>query len=140
MREENEITNKICAWYYLNDCPNRQQVRSGELKLPEGVNQDLIEAWLPTLNRIRKEDFALDFGTKKDKNEKTIVVASDFHIPFLDKEAFAVFLNFLYDFQPDELVLMVILTIVPLSHPIQRLESWEMRSKLVRKKNNIGSQ
>lgn len=103
MDKELELTKDIVSWYYANNCPKREDVRSNKVTLPNGVNKDLVEAWLPILNKNSKSK--IDVEKVEEVKDRTIVVASDFHIPFLDKEAFAVFLKFLYEIQPNELVL-----------------------------------
>ena len=40
-------TEELYEWYLLNGKPNREQLRLGNLKLPEGANQRLIESLLP---------------------------------------------------------------------------------------------
>ena len=104
MEKENELVTKLVSWYYANNCPKREDVRNKYVTLPDGINKDLVEAFIPILNKNSKEKPEVN-KEEKDKEEKTIVVASDFHIPFQDKEALALFISFLYEFQPDELVL-----------------------------------
>lgn len=99
-----EIVKSLVNWYYANNCPNRQAIRDKKVKLPSGVEQNLVEAFLPILNKNSKEK--INYKKQEDeKDERTIVVASDFHIPFVDKEVLALFTSFLYEFSPDELVL-----------------------------------
>lgn len=95
--------SKIVAWYYSNNRPNREAIRNGDVKVPDGFSTILVESLIPLIRQKEKEERVNN--EVEDNKEKTIVVASDFHIPFLDKEAFGVFLEFLYEFQPSELVL-----------------------------------
>lgn len=94
---------EIRRWYYLNGKPTRDRVRSGELKLPEGVGQSLVEALIPILKKESLQE--LQDCTLTTKEEKSIVITSDWHIPFEDKDALNLFLKFIKDYQPDELVL-----------------------------------
>lgn len=98
--------DKLYQWWVILGKPNREFIRSmpnEELPTSKGV----LEAYLPLFVEESR-------GTKKkpiiipnfdEKEESSIVVASDFHIPFEDKEAVRCFLNFLAEYQPDELVL-----------------------------------
>ena len=94
----------IYQWYKLNGSPNRDDIRNKRVELPEGCSQSLIESLLPYFTSL-KEKPLLIIPTEDDKEETSLVITSDWHIPFHDREALRVFLNFLYEYQPDELVL-----------------------------------
>lgn len=101
-------------------CPNRDKIREIRDNLP--VSLSLYEGLLPYFNSLKDEPLvkkeneakksnrSIDTVDKQslldqDDDAKTIVVTSDWHIPFQDKEALKLFLNFLYEYQPDELIL-----------------------------------
>lgn len=94
----------IKRWYYLNNKPTRERLRNEDVQLPEGTNLRLIESLLPTL---RKESLTQppNNSTLTTKDEKSIVITSDWHIPFEDKDALNLFIKFLKEYQPDELIL-----------------------------------
>ena len=96
---------ELKRWYFLNGKPTRDKVRNGEVSLPEGASQSLVEALIP---EFRKEADAIERNsncTLTTKEEKSIVITSDWHIPFEDKEALNLFLKFAKEYQPDELIL-----------------------------------
>lgn len=95
---------EIKKWYYLVGRPTRGELRNGNYPLPEGATRSLIEALIPYFNSESK-DTIISLPTMEEKAETTMVVASDFHIPYHDVEALRVFFNFLKEYQPDELVL-----------------------------------
>jgi len=103
-----------------NGCPNREKIREIRDSLP--VSLSLFEGLLPYFNSLKDEPLVKkENEAKKDKRSidniserslldhgersRSIVVTSDWHIPFQDKEALKLFLNFLYEYQPDELIL-----------------------------------
>ena len=94
----------IYQWYKLNGSPTRDDIRNKRVELPEGCSQSLAESLLPYFTSL-KEKPLLILPTEDDKEETSLVITSDWHIPFHDREALRVFLNFLYEYQPDELVL-----------------------------------
>ena len=95
----------IYRWYCCNGAPTREEVRNDKVALPDGVSKTLIEALLPYFNTNRKDKPLLSIPKFDDKEESSIVVASDFHIPFQDVAALRTFINFLAEYAPDELVL-----------------------------------
>ena len=95
----------IYQWWMINGCPSREEIRNGKVALPNGVTKALLEPLLPYFNSNRKDKPLLTIPEFDDKEESSIVVASDFHIPFHDEEALKVFINFLAEYAPDELVL-----------------------------------
>lgn len=98
--------NEIYKWWMVNGSPNREAIRNmRDEDFPEGVTKGLTEALLPYFNSNRKDKPLLTIPRFDDKEESSIVVASDFHIPFQDSDALRAFINFLYEYQPDELVL-----------------------------------
>ena len=98
--------NEIYKWWMVNGSPNREAIRNmSDEDFPEGVTKGLTEALLPYFNSNRKDKPLLTIPRFDDKEESSIVVASDFHIPFQDSDALRAFINFLYEYQPDELVL-----------------------------------
>ena len=96
---------EIKEWYYLNGKPTRQDVREGKVTIPPSTSKPLIEALLPYLSNSAKNNNIIVSPTIEDKAETSMVITSDWHIPFEDQEALKVFLNFLKEYQPDELVL-----------------------------------
>jgi len=99
----NEITNRITNWYYLNGKPTRSQLRDGTIPLPEGIGLNVVEAMLPILNQ--KEVLLTSRAINEGNTNKSIVVTSDWHIPFHDVKVIDTFINFLKEYQPDELIL-----------------------------------
>jgi predicted phosphodiesterase len=67
----------------------------------------LIEALLPYFVEFDKSKKLKINQPKVDtrRDERSIVVTSDWHIPFQDNEVIGVFLDFLAEYQPDELIL-----------------------------------
>lgn len=102
---ENINVDKIYQWYCLNSKPNRETLRSMDRdNLP--CSLQLLEGLLPYFTK--KGNVINTNITKEDSNtndERSIVVTSDWHIPFQDNNALAIFLDFLAEYQPDELVL-----------------------------------
>ena len=95
--------NELYDWYRLNGKPTREELRTTYRdKLPCSLS--LLESLLPYFTSL-KEKPLVSIPSKDEQDETSIVVASDFHIPFQDNEALRVFFNFLYEYQPDELVL-----------------------------------
>ena len=104
---------EIYQWWLLNGKPNRERVRGMDREtLPSHCTTSLIESLLPyfvslkdkplvSIPSIDEQEETLKDGDK----ERSIVVCSDFHIPFHDVEALRAFFNFLYEYQPDELIL-----------------------------------
>ena len=85
-----------------NGCPNREKIREIRDSLP--VSLSLYEGLLPYFNSLKDEPLVKK-ENEASKEERSIVVTSDWHVPFQDKEALKLFLNFLYEYQPDELIL-----------------------------------
>ena len=101
----NESLPDIDALYieWINSgCPNRERLREKRDSLP--VSLSLYEGLLPYFTSLRDKPLVNEIDEAK-REERSIVVTSDWHIPFQDKEALKLFLNFLYEYQPDELVL-----------------------------------
>ena len=98
--------DELYQWYCLNGKPNRSKVRSMD-NLP--CSLPLLEALLPYFNKkgnkTNTKTGANEVSYQGGGNEKSIVVTSDWHIPFQDNDALAIFLDFLAEYQPDELVL-----------------------------------
>ena len=96
---------KLYEWWVILGKPNREFIRKlPESELPE--SRSIIESLLPYFNdKSRGSKLSFNIPEFNDKEETSIVVASDFHIPFEDKEATRLFLNFISEYQPDELVL-----------------------------------
>ena len=93
----------IYRWYKINGSPTRQDVREGKVNLPEGVSKCLIESLIPYFTK--DNDKLIYIPKEDDKEEISMVITSDWHIPFHDREVLKTFINFLYEYQPDELVL-----------------------------------
>jgi predicted phosphodiesterase len=97
--------------WVIQGCPNREKIREIRDRLP--VSLSLYEGLLPYFNSLKdkplvkkedeasKEERSIDY----EKRTRSIVVTSDWHLPFQDREALKVFFNFLYEYQPDELIL-----------------------------------
>jgi predicted phosphodiesterase len=94
----------IYQWWLIVGKPNREFIRStSEDNLP--CSKGLIENLIPYFTKRSNSRDVISIPTQDDKSESSIVVTSDWHIPFEDKEALRVFLNFLAEYNPDELVL-----------------------------------
>lgn len=96
--------NSIYQWYKLAGEPNREDIREGRVTPPEGVSKRLAEDLLPYFTSLKEKPLVV-VPSFDDKEETSMVITSDWHIPFHDQEALKVFINFLYEYQPDELVL-----------------------------------
>lgn len=96
--------DKIYQWYKLSGEPNREEIRSGNLILPKGISKGLVESLLPYFTSLKDKPIAFNRVDKDDK-ETSMVITSDWHIPFHDREALGCFLDFLAEYQPDILVL-----------------------------------
>lgn len=96
---------ELYQWYCLVGKPNRDQVRNGNLTLPIGATKNLIESLLPYFRSLDDKPLAVSIPKEDDKEETSMVITSDWHIPFHDVDALKVFFKFLKDYQPDELVL-----------------------------------
>lgn len=95
--------NRVYEWWCLQGKPSRQKLRElDRSSLPESLS--LIESLLPYFTSL-KEKPLVEIPSEDDKAETSLVITSDWHIPFEDGDALRVFLNFLYEYQPDELVL-----------------------------------
>lgn len=94
----------IYTWYKLSGEPTRDKIRSGELILPKGISKGLVESLLPYFTSLKDKPIVTS-SNREDKKETSMVVTSDWHIPFHDVEAAKVFIDFLYEYQPDILVL-----------------------------------
>lgn len=95
--------NGLYEWWCLQGKPNRSELRElNRNSLPESLS--LIESLLPYFTSL-KEKPLVEIPSDDDKVETSLVITSDWHIPFHDTQALRVFLNFLYEYQPDELVL-----------------------------------
>lgn len=99
--------DEIYKWYKLSGKPNREDIRSDKLILPKGVSKRLVEDLLPYFTKMDSSGVGNVTQTTDTKttDEKSIVVTSDWHIPFHDNEVLGVFLDFLSEYQPDELIL-----------------------------------
>ena len=94
----------IYRWYKLAGEPNREDIRSGKVTPPEGIGKRLVEDLLPYFTSLKDEPLVI-VPSIDDKEETSMVITSDWHIPFHDIEALRAFINFLYEYQPDELIL-----------------------------------
>lgn len=100
--------DEIYKWYKLSGKPNREEIRSDKLILPKGVSKRLIEDLLPYFTKMNSNTVTgINKSSEEDtrSDEKSIVITSDWHIPFQDNEVLGVFLDFLSEYQPDELIL-----------------------------------
>lgn len=94
---------KLYQWYKLNGGPTRDKIRAMD-KLP--CSKPLMEALLPYfVDRDKEKKIICPEDKTKTSNERSIVVTSDWHIPFQDNRALGLFLDFLAEYQPDELIL-----------------------------------
>lgn len=96
--------DKIYQWYKLSGAPNREEIRSGNLILPKGISKGLVESLLPYFTSLKDKPIAFN-KVDKDNKETSMVITSDWHIPFQDNQAVGCFLDFLAEYQPDILVL-----------------------------------
>ena len=94
----------IYRWYKLAGEPNREDIREGKVTPPDGVTKRLVEDLLPYFTSLKEKPLVI-VPSVDDKEETSMVITSDWHIPFHDVEALKVFINFLYEYQPDELIL-----------------------------------
>lgn len=93
----------LYEWWNINGRPNREKVRNWEEDtLP--TNRGLLEALLPIFS-LKVKNSVICNVPPEEKENKRIVVTSDWHIPFHDREAMLVFFKFLKEYKPDELVL-----------------------------------
>ena len=102
--------DKIYQWYCLNGKPNRSGLRKIDRdNLP--CSLPLIEALLPYFSgkdkyiTYNKDSNSNNEGLDTRSDERSIVITSDWHIPFQDNDCLAIFLDFLAEYQPDELIL-----------------------------------
>ena len=95
-------TNEIYQWWILKGKPNRSTIRQME-DIP--YSKRVVESLLPEFKRKEKDKGLLILPTFEDKEETSMVITSDWHIPYHDVEVLKVFFNFLQEYQPDELVL-----------------------------------
>lgn len=94
--------DKLYSWWILAGRPNRQAIRQMD-NLP--ASKELLGSLLPYFNKGEEDVRYMTVPTFEDKAETSMVITSDWHIPFHDVEALKVFFNFLNEYQPDELVL-----------------------------------
>jgi len=112
--------DELYIYWVTQGCPNREKIREIRDSLP--VSLSLYESLLPYFNSLKdeplvkkeneakKDDGSIKTVDKRslldqEEDARTIVVTSDWHLPFQDREALKLFLNFLYEYQPDELIL-----------------------------------
>ena len=93
--------NQLYSWYKIVGSPSRDKIRSGELEIPSGYTKSLVESLIPYFNNEHKAILV----PREKKDSKSLVITSDWHIPFQDDDVLKVFFNFLYEYQPDELIL-----------------------------------
>lgn len=96
--------DKIYNWYKLSGEPTRNDIREGNIILPDNVSKSLLESLLPYFTSLKKEPL-VQIPREEDKPETSMVITSDWHIPFHDVDVLRVFFEFLKDYQPDILVL-----------------------------------
>ena len=94
---------EIYNWYCLAGKPNRDAVRKMEDEVLPASKQ-LIESLLPYFNKKQNKS-TIYIPKEEDRTTTTMVITSDWHIPYHDEEAIKVFFKFLKEYQPDELVL-----------------------------------
>ena len=97
-------TKELYNWWKISGKPNRQDLRDGKVELPTGITKSLLESLLPYFASLKDEPL-LYIPTEDDKDETSMVITSDWHIPFHDVDCLKVFTRFLQEYQPDELVL-----------------------------------
>lgn len=105
MYRENDIPNfkELYEWWKVEGKPSREELRSYDKDILP-ISEPLLENLIPYF-RSWSNMPTIYIPSQEDKQESSIVVTSDWHIPFEDKEALRVFLNFLAEYNPDELVL-----------------------------------
>lgn len=94
----------IYQWWLIVGKPNRGEVRALDTNLLP-TSEPLLESLIPYFVKRSNNRDIISIPTQNEKSESSIVVTSDWHIPFEDKEAIRVFLDFLREYRPDELVL-----------------------------------
>lgn len=101
----NDIPNfkELYEWWRVEGKPSREELREMDKSILP-ISEPLLENLVPYF-RSWSDKPTIYIPSSDDKSETSIVVTSDWHIPFEDKEALRVFLNFLAEYQPDELVL-----------------------------------
>ena len=102
---EKDIPNfkELYEWWKMEGKPPREEIREMDKSLLP-ISEPLLENLIPYFRQWDTKP-TIYIPNQDDKTESSIVVTSDWHIPFEDKEALRVFLNFLAEYQPDELVL-----------------------------------
>ena len=81
-------------WYKLNGEPTRDKIREGKVEIPDGISKSLVESLLPYFTSLKDKPL-LYIPNEGDRDETSMVITSDWHIPFHDREALKVFINFL---------------------------------------------
>lgn len=89
-------------WWVVNGKPNRETVRQMD-NLP--ASKELLGSLLPYFNKVDENKYDLVIPSEESKDETSMVITSDWHIPFHDRGVLRVFFDFLKEYQPDELVL-----------------------------------
>lgn len=103
----NDKFDELLNWYLLNNKPNRYRLRNKNIQLPDGLSLRLVESLLPLLKRQaqeRTESCSLDRSQSRNEIE-TVVIVSDWHIPFNDVEANEVMVKLIKKLAPTQLIL-----------------------------------
>lgn len=96
--------DELYQWYMINGCPNREEIRGRRKELPCSLS--LLEGLLPYFTALKDKPLVITQSENEPReSEESIVVCSDFHIPYHDVSALRTFFNFLFEYQPDKIIL-----------------------------------
>ena len=96
---------KVYNWYCLVGKPTRAELRNGNYTLPPYTTKSLVESLIPYFNSLENNPKIEVDKVSDPEGERSMVITSDWHIPFHDVEVLEKFFDFLKEYQPDELVL-----------------------------------
>ena len=103
----NNSFNELLNWYFLNNKPNRKQLRNKNIKLPYGLSLRLVESLLPILKKACSNSDCSEASSETQSQEgiEMVVIISDWHIPFNDVEANEVMVKLIKRLSPSQLIL-----------------------------------
>lgn len=103
------VNQELINWYLLNNKPNRYQLRKGNITLPNGLSRRLVESLLPILKKACNtticSEASLETQSPRGNDIETVVIVSDWHIPFNDTEANQVMVKLIKALAPNQLIL-----------------------------------
>jgi hypothetical protein len=101
-----ELAKAFYGWYVANGKPNREALRNGSVELPSGMSSRFVENLIPLLKELDKEGYDPEELPESISDiPKVKIIASDFHIPFHDREVTELFLKLCGKVNPDEVIL-----------------------------------